>query len=70
MNLIETVVKEKSVRMRYGNDPDATKATEWAEFEVLIARKADPLLSELQLETLRSVQKTIRDEIARLESLR
>src|SRR5262245_56740203 len=36
MKLIETTISGKSVRMRYADDPNPEKATQWFEFQVLV----------------------------------
>lgn len=37
MKLIETIVSETTVRMRYANNADPAKATQWFDFQFLTA---------------------------------
>ena len=37
MKLVETRISEKFVYMRYADNPDTTKATQWVDFQVPIA---------------------------------
>jgi len=41
MKLIETTVSEITVRMRYADNADATKATRWIDFQVPLAELAE-----------------------------
>ena len=79
MQLIETTVLTSSVRMRYADNADATKATEWIDFQVPLGLLAegepkidDPelnFLAEIRLAALRRVRDVIGAETQRLSRL-
>jgi hypothetical protein len=81
MKLIETIVSETSVRMRYADDADPAKAIEWVDFQVSLsellspngqAKLGDPesrFLAEIRLAALRYVRDAIGGETQRLSSL-
>jgi hypothetical protein len=83
MEHVETTILATTIRMRYANDPDRAKATEWFEFEVPIAPLSLPsasgdialgelrtrLLASVELATLRYVRDAIGAETQRLAGL-
>jgi len=81
MKLIETKISETSIRMRYADDADPVKASQWIDFQIPIADlegpdKQNPLgdiecryLAELRLVALRNVRDVIGDETRRLSGL-
>jgi len=80
MKLIETTVSGSALRMRYADDADATKASEWVDFQVRLSHMerepgktiADPellFLAELRRAALEHVQSAIGAEIRRLQAL-
>lgn len=81
MKLIETVVTETAVRMRYADRPQ--DATAWIDFQVPLAELVHPaqtsvplgdperqLLAEVRLAALRHVRDVIGGETQRLQELR
>ena len=83
MKLIETTILETTVRMRYADNADPTKAKEWFAFEVPIAPLTLPSasgdhslgdhhirhLASIQQAALRYVRDAIGEETQRLASL-
>lgn len=60
MNLIETTISEKSVRMRYANNADPIEATEWIEIQVPISglkTNADNTVDDPQTKRLAIIQR-------------
>lgn len=80
MKLTETTIYPAAIRMRFADHADATKATEWIDFQVPLAglkRPNDPaekamtdpelqFVSEVRLAALRYVRGIIGDETQRL----
>lgn len=82
MKLIETTVLESSVQMRFADDADREKASEWIEIRVPTDSLRDPfagasplgdldkrLLAEVRLVALRYARDVIGDETQRLSEL-
>ncbi len=80
MKLIETTVSETTVRMRYADNADAAKATQWVDIQVpiagLVRGSGTPLsdpsglkLSITQATVLHAVQDLIGVEMSRLANL-
>ena len=83
MKLIETTVTATAVHMRYANDLDPAKATQWVDFQVPIdavwqavgppgTPSIDPELQglgEVRLAALRHARGVIGDETRRLSEL-
>ena len=82
LKLIETTISEAAIRMRYADQADPAKATEWIDVQLLIADLSDPansqeplgdpelqFLAENRLATLRRVRDVIGVEIQRLSVL-
>jgi hypothetical protein len=83
MKLLETTVLETTVRMRYADNADPTKAVAWLAFEVPIAPLTLPTtngemplgdhhmryLASIQQAALRYVRDVIGEETQRLASL-
>jgi hypothetical protein len=81
MKLIETIVSETSVRMRYADDADPAKATQWIDFQVPLSDLKSPdqhnplgdiesrFLAELRLVALRHAREVIGAETQRLSGL-
>jgi hypothetical protein len=69
MKLVSTLIFSTRVQMRFADDEDESKSTEWVEFSVRVAHKEDPFLSELQLEALERARDTLGPEIQRLKAL-
>jgi hypothetical protein len=81
MTLIETIVSETSIRMRYADHEDPVRATQWLDFKVLIADLKSPdqhnllgdpetrFLAEVRLAALRHARDIIGDETKRLSNL-
>jgi hypothetical protein len=81
MKLIETVVTDSTVRMRYADNADPAKAKHWIDFQVPLAELrqvsetplGDPeshYLSTVRLTALRYVRGKADGEIQRLLNLR
>jgi hypothetical protein len=81
--LVQTILADKSLRVRYANNPDSTHATEWLDFQVPLAVLRDPenpqldlgnietvLIGEVHLAALRYLRDTIGAEIQRFSGLR
>jgi hypothetical protein len=78
MQYVETTLSDATIRMRYADDPDPTKAVEWIEFRLKIADLQHPSgrgkLGKLELQylgeahraALRYVRDVIGDETRRL----
>ena len=80
MNLVRTTIKEKTLQMRYADDPDREKAELWIDFSVPVEdlRMPDPdgnirledipkrQLAIVQAAALRYVRKAIDEELKRL----
>jgi hypothetical protein len=80
MKLIETIVTEKTVRMRYADNEDAAKASQWIDFQVPLDKleHADQTalgepelryLAQVRQAALRYARGVIGDETQRLASL-
>jgi hypothetical protein len=81
MKLIETKILETTVRMRYADDADPAKASQWIDFQVPLAELLSPngrvelgdpesrYLAEIRLVALRYVRDAIGAETQRLSSL-
>ena len=80
MTLIETVVTETTVRMRYADNADASKAMNWIDFQVPIDKPTLPperelddpelqFLAEIRQAALRYARDVITSETQRLASL-
>jgi hypothetical protein len=79
--LIETVISGGSIRIRYANDADPTKATEWIDFRIplseLKSRREETIgaeahlynLAEVHLAALRYVRDAADEEMTRYASL-
>jgi hypothetical protein len=83
MKLIETTVLETTVRMRYANDADPTKATETMDFQFSLPSLKQPngdgkalgdpelqFLAEIEAAALLYAQSAINAEIVRLRDQR
>ena len=85
MKLLETTLTETTVRMRYADHADVSKASQWLEFQVPLAGMRLPLshgeeefgddpdirlLAEVRLAALRSLRLLIGEETRRLSQLR
>jgi hypothetical protein len=60
MNLIETTISEKSVRMRYADNSDPIKATEWIDVQVPVSglkTSADNAVGDPQIKRLAIIQR-------------
>jgi hypothetical protein len=81
MHLVETIVSETTVRLRYADHVDPAKATEWLDFQVPTADLKSPdqhnplgdiesrYLAEVRLVALRHVRDIIGAETQRLSGL-
>lgn len=84
MEHIETTISAATIRMRYANDPDPVRATEWFAFEVPVGSLKLPVeggpepalgdpesrhLAAIRLAALRYVRDAIGDETRRLAHL-
>ena len=81
LKLIETTVLETTVRMRYADDVDPAKATQWIDFQVPLAELQSPngrvelgdpesrYLAEIRLAALRHARDVIGAETQRLSNL-
>ena len=72
MNLIQTTIAGKAIRMRFANDGDAAKATEWIDFQLDIEGiepPAVPLVAEAQITALRRLRDVLAEESKRLVAL-
>jgi len=64
MKLIETTLSGKMVRMRFANDADPLKASEWIEFQVSADKTEDHWrLPAIQREALERAREVLADEI-------
>lgn len=74
MKLVETIISETTVKMRYANHEDASEAKHWIDFQVPLhelkqvsdTALGDPephFLSTVRLAALRYARKAIDDEI-------
>jgi hypothetical protein len=84
MKLIETIVTTTSVRMRYADNADAAKASQWVDFQVPLADLKHPenqlemnpeklesqLLAEIHQAALRCARDALNNEMRRLSGLR
>jgi hypothetical protein len=69
MKLIAITIAEKLVRMRFANDPDPAKATEWLEFQTHCQEFEDSwVLAGVQREALDRIRAVIDSEIQGLRS--
>lgn len=82
MQLVQTNISESSIRMRFANNADPAKATEWIDFQFPLAVLKAPVgptaalgdpetryLAEIRLAALRHVRDVIGDETQRLSGL-
>jgi hypothetical protein len=82
MKLIETVRTATAIRMRYTDNADPTKATQWLDFQVPLQKlehankvPMDPVtiegqgLAEVSMAALRSAWGAIEDELKRLRKV-
>jgi hypothetical protein len=82
MKLIETTILETTIRMRYADNADPAKATQWLDFQVPLSALIDPrtedhklsdiqkrFLATIQQAALRHVRGLISDENTRLAPL-
>jgi hypothetical protein len=82
MHLIETMISETAVRMRYADQPEPARATEWVDFQVKLADLMVPTdpgellenpeshyLATIRLAALRRARDVIDGENERLLSL-
>ena len=81
MMFVETVVSEKTIRVRIADEDDPTVATEWIDLLVLVSKLASAtnrdrkledlesrMLAELQVAALHRARDVIADEIRRLSA--
>lgn len=80
MKLVETKISENAVHMRYADNPDTTKVTQWVDFQVPLAdlkyvdhgierqlgKLEDRYFVEIQLAALRYARDAIGAETQRL----
>ena len=74
MKLLQTSVSATSIRMRFANDADPTKASQWVDFQVPLDQLGlsdleRQLLAELRLAALRHARGVIGDEVRRISEL-
>jgi hypothetical protein len=77
MKLIETVISETSIRLRYADETDPTKAVEWVDVQFALSGLKNPedakpelqYVAELQRAALDRLQAVLSGEIQRLRSL-
>ena len=80
MQLIETTISEKAIRVRFADHADAAKATEWFEAQVVpgeyvfgelkLSEGPDRMpLGAIRLAALQRAQAVIADEMKRLSQL-
>lgn len=69
MKLIETVIRDGTVRLLYADEPTKDEASEWVEMQLKVAQDDNRRLGVIQKDALLRLQAVIDAEMTRFRTL-